>query len=165
MNARTEQVDDLQLVALPSAVSCAEIFVRFSLTEWALRTMQDQAVEVARLMVGEAVENSDPSAPGVLTVRLKLRGSDLVVEVEGAQVGQPPRQAGVRTGVVGLRNGLQLAWCELPLPAGMNASAVPLPRRDPRPSPAAAQLGDEPDGMDEQLMQRILFGLNGSPER
>ena len=42
MNNQTSQVDDLRLVATPSAVNVAEMFVRFSLMEWSLRPLVPQ---------------------------------------------------------------------------------------------------------------------------
>ncbi|NUT97600.1 MAG: ATP-binding protein [Saccharothrix sp.] len=164
MNARTEQVDDIRLVALPTAVNVADMFVRFSLGEWKLRAMQDEASQTARRLVAAAVEVADHRAPGFLLVRLRLSGNALVVEVEGNRVALPPELAGARAGLVDLTAGGRLAWCELSLPSGMNASAVPLPRREPRRSPAAEALGDEPE-VDPEVIQRILYGLGGAMDR
>ncbi|QTR03777.1 ATP-binding protein [Saccharothrix algeriensis] len=164
MNAQTEQVDDLRLVALPTAVTVADMFVRFSLAEWRLRSMQDEAAQTARRLVGAAVEVAEPGVPGFLLVRLRLSGAHLVVEVEGDRVALPPELAMGRAGLVDLTAGGRLAWCELTLPSGMNASAVPLPRREPRRSPAAERLGDEPE-VDPELIQRILYGLGGAAGR
>ncbi|MEU5692148.1 ATP-binding protein [Actinosynnema sp. NPDC020468] len=164
MNTQTEQVDDLRLVALPTAVNVADMFVRFSLSEWRLRSMQDEAAQTARRLVGAAVEVADQRQPGLLLIRLRLSGSSLVVEVEGSRVALPPELATGRAGLVDLTAGGRLAWCELGLPSGMNASAVPLPRREPRRSPAAERLGDEPD-VDPEVIQRILNGLGGGAGR
>lgn len=160
MNAPTEQVDDLQLVALPSAVSCADMFVRFTLGEWSLRGLQDDATLLARHLVESAVERNDPDAPGMMTVRLRLSGSDLVIEVETAPSARPPGDAGAHVGVARLPGGGYVTWCTVELPSGMNASAVPLPRREKRRSPEAERLKDVPDEFDPQVMERILYGLN-----
>ncbi|ACU36210.1 ATP-binding protein [Actinosynnema pretiosum subsp. pretiosum] len=160
MNAKTEQVDDIRLVALPTAVNVAEMFVRFSLSEWRLSAMQDEAGQTARRLVAAAVEVADQSQPGFLLVRLRLTGQHLAVELEADRVAMPPELAGSRAGLVDLTVGGRLAWCELGLPSGMNASSVPLPRREPRRSPAAERLGDEPD-VDPAVIQRILHGLGG----
>jgi hypothetical protein len=164
VNAQTEQVDDLRLVALPTAVSVADMFVRFSLGEWRLRAMQDEAAQTIRRLVGAAVDVADRRTPGFLLVRLRLTGTYLVVEVEGNRVALPPELAGTRAGLVDLTAGGRLAWCELALPSGMDASAVPLPRREPRRSPAAEALGDEPN-VDPEVIQRILYGLGGGAHR
>ncbi|MGH3427255.1 MAG: hypothetical protein ACRDQZ_06765, partial [Mycobacteriales bacterium] len=57
-----------------------------------------------------------------------------------------------------------LVWCELPLPAGTSATAVPLPRRERRRSPEAERLADQPDEVDPQLINRILLSLNRPAE-
>ncbi|MFR9728409.1 ATP-binding protein [Saccharopolyspora sp. MS10] len=166
MNADTAQVDDLRLIALPTALNCTEIFVRFTLSEWSLRPLADGAAQTTKRMVDAAVQAADPKNPGFLTIRLRLRGDCLVIEVEDETVGISPAPLreleGMRTGVerIGARG--HRRWCELALPSGMSASAVPLPRREKRRSPAAEALGDEPDELDPQVMQRLLSGLNNA---
>lgn len=165
MTAQTAQVDDLQLVALPTAVSCAAMFVQFALGEWSLEAIETVAVQAARSMAAASVEAADPRVPGPLTVRVALRGEFLAVEV---QDGASPRAtgprlpAGVHDGGVGsARGGGRVMWCEVALPEHMAAASVPLPQRERRPSPAAAALGDEP-AVDPELMERILHGLSRS---
>src|SRR5581483_1388794 len=92
-------------------------------------------------------------------------GDWLLVEVEDGEFTTPAlppmltnRQAAVRR-KTGRGNVL---WCQMPLPPGLTASSVPLPRRERRRSPAAELLGDEPDDVDPQFMQRVLQGLNRS---
>jgi hypothetical protein len=160
LDSQTQQVDDLRLVALPSAVNCAEIFVQFTLAEWALQTLQDDTIRLARHLVSGSVERSDPDRPGMMTVRLRLTGNDLVVEVEADRAGPPPQGAGRRGGLATLTNGQELAWCTVALPRGVSAPSVPLPRRTRRPSPAAAELGP-PDDVDDEVLRRIMFGLGG----
>ncbi|WP_026423697.1 hypothetical protein [Actinokineospora inagensis] len=169
MNNRTEQMDDLQLVALPTAVGCTEMFVRFSATEWKLRPLRDAAAEAGRNLAKAVVAAVDPARPGMLTARIRVAGPDLVIEIETPPVVRvPPVPDGPRVGVTQLGVGRYLLWASLPLPAGMSASAVPLPRRQRKPSPAAAiEAARDPlpdDGDD--VMQRILFGLaNKAQER
>jgi hypothetical protein len=169
VNPETTQVDDLQLVALPTAVNCAELFVRFALTEWSLKVLLDDAADVARDLVSAAVDVADQKAPTLITVRLRLHHDCLVIEVESAATSAPTAGSsspdGRRTGVVDLGPRGQLAWYELPLPGGMNASAVPLPRRQHRRSAEAdrqqklEELSQASD-VDADVMRRILFGLN-----
>lgn len=160
MDSQTQQVDDLRLVALPSAVNCADMFVQFTLAEWSLRGLQDEAIRLMRHLVTGSVERNDPDHPGMLTARLRLTGNDLVVEVEADRAGSPPAGAGRRAGTATLTNGQELAWCTVALPPGMSAPAVPLPRRTRRPSPAAAQAGPL-DEVDDEVLRRIMFGLGG----
>jgi hypothetical protein len=179
VNPETSQIDDIQLVALPTAVNCAELFVRFALTEWSLKAMLDEASDVARELTEAAVEAADQQRPSLITVRARVHSDRLVVEVESLHPTRPPTNLnglnGWRAGVVALRGRSQLAWCELPLPTGMDASSVPLPRRHHRraaePVPdATAPLADlrHTSDVDEDVMRRILFGLNrpgeGSPQ-
>jgi hypothetical protein len=167
--SETAQVDDIQLTAQPSAVNCTDIFVRFTLAEWSLRPMLDDATHTACEVVSAAVDSADQKSPGFITVRLRLRGDCLVIEVSDDQVVQPRALPSVlkgrRAGVEPLRGRGKLVWCELPLPEGVSASKVPLPRRERRASPAAEQLAGEPAEVDPQVIQRILSGLGSPPEQ
>lgn len=170
MNPPTTQVDDLQLIALPTAVNCAELFVRFTLTEWSLRALGDDASAVACELVRSAVRNADARQPNMITVRLRLRGDVLVVELQDDYAILMPKVpdglVGYHTGVIPLRGRGALIWCEVRLPTGLAASGVPLPRRERRRSPAAAEIGDdEGPGMDPEVIERILLGLNREPNR
>jgi hypothetical protein len=161
---QTAQVDDLRLVALPSAVKCTDLFVRFSLTEWSLPDLLDDASSAAQRLVRAVVENTDEHSPGFVTVRLRLSGDCLVVEVEDDQVANAhddaPVVEGRQTGAVPLEGRGKLVWCEVPLPAGVNAQGVRLPRRDERrraPLPETAT--GESRGPDPDLVDRVLVGL------
>jgi hypothetical protein len=176
MNPETTQMDDIRLVALPTAINCAELFIRFALTEWSLRDMLDQASDVVRELTDAAVEVANPKQPAFITVRARVANDRLIVEVESSRPTRAPDNLngpnGWRAGVVGLRGTAQVAWCELPLPTGMDASSVPLPRRHHRraaapPSSVADQrqpLADlrHTSDVDEDVMRRILFGLGRS---
>jgi hypothetical protein len=171
------QVDDLQLVALPSAINCAELFVRFALTEWSLRAMVDEATHAVTTLVGQVVEISDQRSPCMITVRLRVHSDCLVVEIEDDSLALPPAEPPAltvgRTGIVPGRMRGKLVWCELPLPSGMSASSVPLPRRGRR---RAGNSGDQISveqvaansaanaDVDPQVMERILYGLRRSPD-
>ncbi len=165
MNSETRQVDDLKLVALPSAVNCTEIFVRFTLAEWSLTALIDEVLDAATRLVNTMVEDRDTKSPGLLSVRLRLHGDAMVIELEGTYLARPPAQApeldNARTGVVPRQDGVTHLWCELALPEGLRGTEVPLPRRDPKKSTAPAA-DDEPADMDPQLMQRILSSLGGN---
>lgn len=173
MNPETTQMDDIRLVALPTAVNCAELFVRFALTEWSLRALLDEASDVVRELTDAAVEVSDQQRPPFITVRARVQSDRLIIEVESSHRTRPPTELdgpnGWRAGVVELRGRRQLAWCELPLPGGMDASSVPLPRR--RHHRSAGPVPDQPSmepqataDVDENVMRRILFGLGGDAD-
>jgi hypothetical protein len=162
---QTAQVDDLRLVALPSAVNCAELFVRFTLTEWHVAEIIDDARETAKRLVQAVIATVDEDAdPTMITVRLRLRGSTIVVEVQddrpAPKLLAPRSLASKRTGVESLSRGRQLVWCELPLPSGMDATVVPLPRRGTtRAAPPRSREIDEAADLNNNVMQRILDGL------
>lgn len=129
MSARITQVDDLRLVAQPSAVPCTELFVRLLLSDWSLLPMVEQVTATTSRLVGDVVDQSRPASPAFVTVRLQLRGDVLVVEVEDDLPDpRPPRPApGERMGVEPRGAAGRTTWCELPLPGGLSAGQVRLP--------------------------------------
>ena len=160
MSARTTQVDDLRLVAQPSAVLCAELFVRLILTDWSLRPMLEQVNAAAGRLVGAVIDASDPKAPAFLTLRLQLRGEVLVLEVDDDLPAlAPPRAvAGEQVGVE-MRDGTRTTWCELPLPGGMSAGQVQLPRRGARRTLVDEPVSGEPVAADPAVLERLLNHL------
>jgi hypothetical protein len=162
---QTAQVDDLRLVALPSAVNCAELFVRFTLTEWHVPQIIEDVRETAKRMVLAVIATVDEDAdPTMITIRLRLRGSTVVVELQDDRSSPrllvPRSLAGKTGGVETLSRGRQLIWCELPLPTGMDATVVPLPRRGTtRAAPPRQNEIDEAVDLNNDVMQRILDGL------
>jgi hypothetical protein len=158
----TTQVDDITLVALPTAVNCAELFVRFALAEWSLRDMVDDTTKVARDLVGAIVAAADKKTPSLIQVRARLHSECLVIEVLSPRTAPIAVAAGRRVEIAALNGNGQVAWCELPLPGGMAASAVPLPRRHRRADPAEAAIDDlsHTSDVDEDVIRRILYGLN-----
>ncbi|MGO1049069.1 ATP-binding protein [Crossiella sp. CA198] len=160
MTPHTAQVDDIQLVALPTAVNCADLFAQFTLREWHLRPMLDEAATAAGQLVAAVVESADPDRPGMLTVRLRVSGDSLVIEVaDGRPAEATPDMEGPNLGVVPLEGRGRMLWCTLPLPSGVTAEAVPLPRRERRRSPEAERLANDPHEVDPEVMERLLMGL------
>lgn len=158
----TTQVDDLRLVALPSAVNCAEMFVRFALAEWSLRALVPEATRITRHLVSSSVEGANTVAPRFLTVRLRLHGDALVIELDDDLTGEPPELPGAQVNAVTLPGARRSVWSELPLPTGLSAAAVPLPQRAPsRTTQASEQTSEQPRvDADSQILQRVLYGLN-----
>ena len=160
VNSHTSQVDDVRFVALPSAVSCTDLFVRFCLTEWSLPLLMNDAVSVAQRLVGAVVDRTDPRSPSFVTVRLRLSSEHLVIEVQDDLVERSPRAPrieGHEIGVVSFDGRGKRVWCELPLPVGLTAQ---LPRRDRRRSLVAEQDPGQAREVDPQLAQRTLAALN-----
>jgi hypothetical protein len=145
MHAQTAQMDDLVLVALPTAVTCTELFVQFALSEWSLLEMQGQVKQVARDLVNAVVANNDPRAPRFLTVRLSLAGGSLTIEVEDGEI----------------------SWRELPLPGGLSAEAVQLPRRSRQRKAALPEspVDEAPSSdVDPDVIRRVFAALSRSAE-
>ncbi|HWM05887.1 MAG TPA: ATP-binding protein [Actinophytocola sp.] len=166
MHDQTSQVDDLRLVAMPSAVNCAELFVRFTLTEWHVPTMVQDVSETAKKLVSAVVGDyvHGKTTPTMITVRLRLRGNAVAIEIEDDRsaplLAVPRSLAGKKAGVSTMSRGRQLIWCELPLPTGMDATVVPLPRRGTtRASPPRSKEIDDAADLNNDVMQRILDGL------
>jgi hypothetical protein len=169
VDPQTTQVDDLRLVALPTAMNCADMFVRFALREWHLVALQDEASHVASELVANVVERNTESVPGFLTLRLRLHGDCLVIEVEDTEVLPPfvPKSLeGRKGGAMANPAGGNFLWCEVALPSGVKASAVPLPRRERRkpPNSVPASAYEESPEVDDEFFERLLSKLHRSPE-
>ncbi|NHD16833.1 MULTISPECIES: hypothetical protein [unclassified Actinopolyspora] len=164
MDTEIAQTDDLRLVALQSAVNCTDMFVRFTLSEWSLRPMTEDATRVATRLVSAVVERSNTNAPGFVSVRLRIHGNNLVIELEDDQpvlpATVPSDLAGVHTEVVSSGERPRILRCELELPQGMRASDVPLPRREPKRSQSSEQPENPSEDVDPQVMERLLSSLS-----
>lgn len=170
MRDQTVQVDDLHLVALPSAVTCVDLFVRFTLMEWRVESLVPQVRRTAQALITAVVATADvtPKAvPAMLLFRLRLSGRSLAVEIEDDRptptLAVPASLAGANSGVTLLSTGKQLIWAQVPLPNGMDAASVALPRRGTTRAPAAATPPSAETGTPDELgadtMERILKGL------
>lgn len=165
MHDQTVQVDDLRLVALPSAVNCAELFVRFTLTEWRVLSMLDDATDTVTRLTRAVIAGVDKTAPlTMITIRLRLSGGFLNVEIVDDRpyptLRVPEELTGKGSGATTLDDGRQLMWRELPLPTGMDARVVPLPRRGTTKTTTVQPAKDDPDAdLGPDVMERILDGL------
>jgi hypothetical protein len=156
-------MDDIRLVAQPSALPVTELFVRLILTDWSLRPMLDEVTAAAKRLVGAVIDAGDPKAPPFVTLRLRLRAEVLVVEVDDDVPGLPAPQArpGERVGVDPAPGGGRTTWCELPLPGGMTARQVRLPRRQDRRTLVDEPVSGEPVAADPEVLERLLTRLSG----
>ncbi|OLF13045.1 hypothetical protein BLA60_07340 [Actinophytocola xinjiangensis] len=169
MHDQTVQVDDLRLVALPSAMNCADLFVRFTLTEWRVATMIEDVANTTRSLVRAVVGEVDKSAPpAMITVRLRLSGSRLSIEIQddrsSPRLAVPPELPQSTSGVEILGGGQQLIWSDIPLPSGMDATVVPLPRRGTTKAAAVRPPEEENEAdLGDDVMKRILNALKREP--
>jgi hypothetical protein len=164
LSAHTSQMDDIRLVAQPSALPVTELFVRLILTDWSLLPMLEQATATARRLVETVIDAGDPRSPAFVTLRLRLRADVLVVEVDDDVPGLPePKVAGPgeRVGVTPGVGGARTTWCELELPGGMNAKQVRLPRRQERRTLVDEPVSGDPVTADPEVLERLLTRLSG----
>lgn len=163
MSAHTSQMDDIRLVAQPSALPVTELFVRLILTDWSLLPMLEQVTATAKRLVGAVIDTSDPKAPAFVTLRLRLRAEVLSIEVDDDVPGRPEPQArpGERLGVEPAAGGGRTTWCELALPGGMTARQVRLPRRQDRRTLVDEPVSGDPVAADPEVLERLLTRLSG----
>ncbi|MDT7804407.1 MAG: hypothetical protein QOI78_7840 [Actinomycetota bacterium] len=163
MSAHTSQMDDLRLVAQPSALPVTDLFVRLILTDWSLKPMLDQVTATARRLVEAVIDAGDPKAPPFVTLRLRLSAEYLLVEVDDNLPRLPAPQArpGERIGVDPAPGGGRTTWCELALPGGMTAKQVRLPRRGDRRTLVDEPVSGDPVAADPQVLERLLTRLSG----
>jgi hypothetical protein len=156
-------MDDIRLVAQPSALPVTELFVRLILTDWSLLPMLEQVTATAKRLVEAVIEAGDPKSPAFVTLRLRLRAEVLAIEVDDDVPGLPAPQAmpGERIGVVPADGGGRTTWCELALPGGINARQVRLPRRQDRRTLVDEPVSGEPVAADPQVLERLLTRLSG----
>lgn len=163
MSAHTSQMDDIRLVAQPSALPVTELFVRLILTDWSLLPMLEQVTATAKRLVEAVIDASDPKAPAFVTLRLRLRAEVLSIEVDDDVPGRPdtPARPGERLGVSAADGGGRTTWCELPLPGGMTARQVRLPRRQDRRTLVDEPVSGDPVAADPEVLERLLTRLSG----
>jgi hypothetical protein len=156
LSAHTSQMDDIRLVAQPSALPVTELFVRLILSDWSLLPMLEQVTATAKRLVETVIDAGDPRSPAFVTLRLRLRADVLAVEVDDDVPGLPEPKAGPgeRVGVTPGPGGARTTWCELPLPGGINA------RQDRRTLVDEPVSGD-PVAADPQVLERLLTRLSG----
>ncbi|WP_086850566.1 histidine kinase [Amycolatopsis kentuckyensis] len=163
MSAHTSQMDDIRLVAQPSALPVTELFVRLILTDWSLLPMLEQVTATAKRLVEAVIDASDPKAPAFVTLRLRLRAEVLSIEVDDDVPGRPdtPARPGERLGVSPAEGGGRTTWCELALPGGMSARQVRLPRRQDRRTLVDEPVSGDPVAADPEVLERLLTRLSG----
>ncbi|WP_460405500.1 ATP-binding protein [Actinophytocola sediminis] len=144
------------------------MFVRFTLTEWRVASMIEDVANTTRSLVRAVVGKVDKSVPpAMITVRLRLSGSRMSVEIEderaSPRLAVPPELPHSSSGVEALGGG-QLIWSDLPLPSGMDATVVPLPRRGTTKAAAVRPPEEENQtDLDDDVMKRILNALKREP--
>jgi hypothetical protein len=185
-----DRSDEQVLSALPSAVGCAQRFARYTLEQWQLQGLAEQAEAVVATLVGDAVARTGivVEHPGyadlygktlnLLAVRLRVIGERVLIEVrdddaappwprdEKEPVAQPGhRTLGARRVGYGLGStGGTVARFELDISlAGTLDDTQPLglPLRIPaRLRPVAAPDRSIDVERDPHVLRRVLNGLH-----
>jgi hypothetical protein len=168
------RVYELVLVAIPSAVTCARLLVRYVARRWRLdRSCEKQLGVAAEALVRHGVVTAGcqdeparsygvPETPCLIVFRLYLTPRDVVAEVwdSGTEVPEPfPAIDAEDCGCDLPRRGMRVMWCAVRLGIAAHdievRTAAGIPRRQRLPGPTRASVAMR----DPTLLQRILNGL------
>jgi hypothetical protein len=183
MHERSRRVDDLGLVALPTAITCARLFVTYTLDSWELSSfVLADALVVATELVTLAVEETGVADDVVrwseleqlnsIVVRLLGFPNHVVIEVWDVanepmtlpDEELPPFPEGLQLvditaskwGSHATRRG-RVTWAELAVHA-RTESGLPIRRRKTPPPPAHDDAAAAPT-IDDDLLRRVRDGL------
>ena len=147
--------NQLTLAAVPTAVVCARLLVRYQLQEWRIsQQLVSTAERIAEILVTQAVATTGitelhPTFSKaydhltLLVIRLRLLAQSIVIEVWDSSPEPPtpfPSMAGVRSNYYPRRTGGKVVWCELDISRQSLLDDTielppPLPRRKPNIGP------------------------------
>lgn len=135
-------VDQLDLAAVPTAVTCSRVFVKITLDKWGASTAVDDALLVVSELVTSAVRTTGVTDPhphwseldhlNLISVRLVRLEASIVIEVWDSDPEPPvldaphpdvvggldlfaPKPPGKRWQYFHPRSGGKVVWCELEL--------------------------------------------------
>lgn len=159
------RVYELELVAVPSAITCARLLVEYAAIKWQLApACEEELGDVAEALVQQAITAADSDAAPVncFAFRLRLVPRAVVVEVWDSHTEAPhslPASTGEDGGYDFPGRGRRVMWCAVRTSlaqeaAGLDAPAG-IPRRQRLQGPARASVAMQ----DPQLLQRVLSGL------
>jgi hypothetical protein len=169
--------DQLDLAAVPTAVSCAQMFVEAVLIKWGAGSLFDQARGVVTDLVATAVESTGVTETDIRwweieylnLIKVRILGFDasIVIEVWDSDTEPPISKASSRDvhrwNYFHPRTGGKVVWCEMELPQRSNAPnytrepPIPLPRRKRRPQPGPSHpVATE---RNPELLRRVIEGL------
>lgn len=165
------RVYELDLVAAPSAITCARLLVGYAAIRWQLaRSSEEELASVAEALVGQAVaaECGGRDVLSSLAFRLRLVPRAVVVEVWDSCAEVPHSVPASTAGDGGYDfpgRGRRVMWCAVRTSFAqepeLNTTAG-IPRRERLQGPARASVAMQ----DQQVLQRVLSGLKalGSDE-
>ncbi|WP_156094015.1 hypothetical protein [Lentzea aerocolonigenes] len=156
---------ELELVAVPSAITCARLLVGYAAHKWQLaRSCEKELGDVADALVQQAIlaESGEPEVLNYLAFRLRLVPRAVVVEVWDSHT-EAPRSLPASTADDGGYDfpgrGRRVMWCAVRTTLMQEGSALNapagIPRRERLQGPVCASVALQ----DQQLLQRVLNGL------
>lgn len=159
------RVYELELVAVPSAITCARLLVGYAAIKWQLaRACEEELGDVAEALVRQALgaEKREREVLNYLAFRLRLVPRAVVVEVWDSSREIPrslPSTAANDAGYDFLGGGRRVMWCAVNTRLAQDASGLNtpagIPRRERLQGPTRASVAMQ----DPQLLQRVLSGL------
>jgi len=165
--------DRLKLAALPTAVGCSKLFIKYTLDAWQLGHL----IEAAELLISELV-TSAVKATGItepnprwtelddlklIAIRLRRTETSIFIEVWDSEPTPPviPARVGHQWHYYHPQRGGKVVWCELPILSprleDTQQMRPVLERRVRRPVPPSVKpvhAIEDPD-----LLRRVLEGL------
>jgi hypothetical protein len=181
---RPQATSAITFAAVPTAISCARLFVNYTLRQWRLEALIDSAELLVSELVTSAVKMtgvverspkwSELTDLALIYVRLLVVGGHLIIEVwdrdahppvlqtqsidaEGGRGLYLVDQISKRWNFYNPPRGGKVVWCELELPP------APLPKRKPTPRPWPSvppeSSGPSQYANDPETMRRVRDGL------
>ncbi|SDP98490.1 ATP-binding protein [Lentzea jiangxiensis] len=174
MREKPRFIDSLELVALPTAVAVARMFISDTLKRWQALFIEDYVAAVAVELVTLSVEQTGGAkVPSLIILRMLGYRRHIVFEVTDLhdEALQLSAEADVPEGRgLGLVDAFADRWGSFISPRGRvnwaelavyGRTAAGLPLRDPQPIPELSNVPDKPALTgDLDLIRRILDGLN-----
>lgn len=161
--------DQLDLVAVPTAIPCGQMFVEATLTSWDATAMLADARAAVTDLVSATVEPTGSTTPyspwsgpqHLKLIKVHVHGiaSSIVIEVWDSD---PKTSDAEQRNYSHPDCGGRIARCKIDIPERISVSAqtqempLPLPRRTPRPQSGHRRATNE---MDLELLQRVAEGL------
>lgn len=170
---RPRYVNDLTLAALPSAVTCARVFVVFQLREWGVACRhigqaEDTAAELVASAVGATgIIDEDPlygdayNEVQVVGIRLRLVDQRLHIEVWDSSPNEPVPLVPMRLPwqYYYAKDGGKVVWCEMPTIRSVTNDDPKEPSTLPRRLKTNTPTRQVPIECDPALLKRVLDGL------
>ncbi|MEV6717260.1 hypothetical protein AB0M48_35115 [Lentzea sp. NPDC051208] len=159
------RVFELDLVAVPSAITCARLLVGYAAIKWQLAPACEQELgDVAKALVQQAIttESGRPEVLNYLAFRLRLVPRAVVVEVWDSRTEAPPSLPASSADDGGYDfpgRGRRVMWCAVRSRLAQEEPGLNTPAGIPRRQRLQGPVRDSVAVQDPQLLRRVLSGL------